>query len=342
MKFHLLFFAAAAVFAQTPQPNISHARFESRAFGGSLANQIRSDSPSWIGYAIQTTAGDRENCCWNGSSQCGCNLEGGASVQVSGARQTTPVQLEGSSTVSVLFRTDSGRVEKVRVYSLSCPLDAGGLPVVWITDVPAAASLTYLSGLVKTAASDHVADGAIMAIAQHSDAQADSVLEQLAASGQPKQIREKAVFWLGAARGSRGAATLKDILAHDADPEIRDKAVFALSISKQPEALQWLMQAAKSDSSPHVRSQALFWLAQKAGKQAEATIVNAIQNDPDTGVKERAVFALSQLPKGEAIPKLIEVARNQRNPEVRKRAFFWLGQSNDSRALAFIEQVLTQ
>jgi HEAT repeat protein len=59
-------------------------------------------------------------------------------------------------------------------------------------------------------------------------------------------------------------------------------------------------------------------------------------------VKKKAVFALSQLPKDEGVPKLIEVAQNNHNPAVRKQAMFWLGQSNDPRALAFFEKVLSQ
>jgi len=90
-----------------------------------------------------------------------------------------------------------------------------------------------------------------------------------------------------------------------------------------------------------VRGQALFWLAQKAGKKAASTITDAIENDPNTEVKKKAVFALSQLPKDDGVPKLIEVARNNRNPAVRKQAMFWLGQSNDPRALAFFEEVLS-
>ena len=58
-------------------------------------------------------------------------------------------------------------------------------------------------------------------------------------------------------------------------------------------------------------------------------------------VKKKAVFALSQLPKDQGVPKLIQAARNNRNKDVRKDAMFWLGQSNDPRALAFFEEVLT-
>jgi hypothetical protein len=342
MRTFLLFLAASAAFARSPQPRVTNARFATQPFSGNLAAQIQSDAPSWFGYAITATVGEHQNCCWNGASACGCNLENGPSVRVQGSASASPVQLEDSSAVAVLFRSSNKQIDKLQVYSLSCPLDAGGLPFVWIANVPATASLAYLPTLVRTVAPDHVMDGAILALAQHDNPQADVVLEQLTQPSEAERIREKAIFWLGAARGARAVVILKNILAQDSAERIRDKAVFALSINKQPEALPSLIHTAKSDPSPHVRSQALFWLSQKAGKESASTIVDAIQNDPDTGVKKRAVFALSQLPKDEAVPKLIGIAQNQRNPEVRKQAFFWLGQSNDPRALAFVEQVLSK
>jgi HEAT repeat protein len=124
--------------------------------------------------------------------------------------------------------------------------------------------------------------------------------------------------------------------------DIRAHVTFALSVSREPGAQDEMIRMAREDESSHVRGQALFWLAQKAGKKAVGTITGAIENDPDTDVKKKAVFALSQLPKDEGVPKLIEVAQNNHNPAVRKQAMFWLGQSNDPRALAFFEKVLSQ
>jgi len=98
---------------------------------------------------------------------------------------------------------------------------------------------------------------------------------------------------------------------------------------------------AKNDVNGHVRGQALFWLAQKAGMKAAVAISEAIANDPDTQVKKHAVFALSHLPKDEGVPLLIKVARTNSIPAVRKQATFWLGQTNDPRALAFFEEVLS-
>ncbi|HEY3937906.1 MAG TPA: HEAT repeat domain-containing protein [Bryobacteraceae bacterium] len=333
---------ACAAFAQEQRPNIVNAKFESRAFSGDLAAQLRAAAPTWFAYAIKTTRKDHQNCCWNNGNECGCRLEGGWGPVTGVSASNTPIPLEGSDVVAVLFRVSNNDVGKIQVYSLSCPLDAGGLPFVWLTGVPAESSVDFLEKLVTGGSSTLNVDGPIFAIAQHDSARADVALERLTRPTQPEKIREKVTFWLGASRGASGVSALKKIMANDPSEHVRDKAVFALSISKQPEALDSLIAAAKNDASSHVRGQALFWLAHKAGERASSTITNAIENDPDTGVKKRAVFALSQLPQDEAVPKLIEIARTQKNPEVRKQAFFWLGQSHDPRVLAFFEQVLVK
>ncbi len=338
MKTILVLFLSAAAFAQ--QPDIRNAKLESRVFSGDLSATLRASSPGWFGYAVKTIRKDSDSCCWNGEGG-GCGLEGKQAERSAGVRPTAPVQLEGSDTVAVLLRVENNTIGKVRLYSLQCPLDGGGLPFIWLNGVSSRASVNYLKTLAANDSS-RVADDAIFAIAQHAGSEADTVLAELAAPAQPEHIREKVAFWLGGSRGAPGLAVLKNMVGHDPSPKVRDKAVFALSISKQPEALDELIQAAKSDPSSHVRGQAIFWLAQKAGKRAVSTITDAIENDPDTEVKKRAVFALSQLPKDEGVPKLIEIARMQKNPEARKQAFFWLGQSQDPRALAFFQEVLSK
>jgi len=316
MKTFVILMTLSTALAQNWKPDVINARFESHAFSGDLALQIRGTGPAWFGYGVKTAPNEHDFNCDGHTSN--------------------PVHLEGSTATAVLFRVANNAIEKVKIHSLECQLDAGGLPFIWISDVPAAASLAYLEKQAPAF------DGAIAAIAQHDDPQADAVLDRLARSPQTDKVREKAIFWLGASRGAHGVTTLRDLLARDPSEKIRDKAVFGLSVSKQPEALGFLIETAKHDASAHVRGQAIFWLAQKAGKQAVSAISSAIENDPETSVKKKAVFALSQLPKDDGIPKLIEVAKNQKNPEVRKQAIFWLGQSGDPRALAFIEQVLAK
>lgn len=340
MKRMLLVWTAAALLGGQDRPTVVNARQETRAGAGDLGAQLRSTTPAWFGYAIKTTRRD-ESCCWSNSDR-GCFLEGDGRGKTMGVRGPGTVHLEGTTEGAVLYRVANNQVEKVQVVSMGCPLEAGGLPFIWLTGVSAQSSIAELRQLATAAGADRLTDGAVMAIAQHDDNEADTVLNNLAAANGPERLREKTAFWLGASRGAKGVRTLQEMLKNDGSAQVRDKVVFALSISKQPEALDTLLQTAKTDASAHVRGQALFWLAQKAGKQAEAAISNAVENDPDTEVKKKAVFALSQLPKDEGVPKLIDVARRQPNNDVRKQAFFWLGQSGDPRALAFIEQTLAK
>jgi hypothetical protein len=329
------------------------------------------NDPYWIAYAVPVVDGDRVMCCWSSSSGttwieggvsirssgnacCGaCSIEPGRNDGInitSGDRTTRPVQLEASR-FSIFYRIVSGAVERVRVFSEDCGLDAGGRAVQWIDDVKPSESvallMSFLPGPERPGApgasesrSDRVVDASVTAIALHADAAADAALEALVARDRSERLRKKAAFWLGQARGRRGFETLRRLIADDPSTAFRKSAVFALSQSREAEAVPTLIQLAKKDASPDIRGEALFWLAQKAGRKAAEAITDAIENDPETDVKKRAVFALSQLPKDEGVPLLIQVARGNRNPAVRKQAIFWLGQSRDPRALAFFEEVL--
>lgn len=284
--------------------------------------QYAQPQPAWIGYTVPAVKGHEQNCYYD-----------------QGVRAPGPVHLEPPEQVQIMFRIQDNRIGKIRPVSGDCQLDADGVPLRWLHDVRPAESVAFLATFV-TADNDHIRDGAVAAIAMHADPLADEALERFAAAGQPESLREKAIFWMGAARGRRGFEYLRRIVTSDASDHAREKAIFALSVSKEPEAVDTMIAVAHNDASSHVRGQALFWLAQKAGKKAVGAISSALENDPDTEVKKKAVFALQQLPHDEGVPMLIQVARANRNPAVRKQAIFWLGQSNDPRALAFLEEVL--
>lgn len=340
------------------QPRVVNAKFETRALQGPLESEFRAlvsrtQGPAWVGYSVPEAAGDRTICCGDfmnddSSFRCGrCRLEGRNDEGVSmNSNDRQRVELEGSSRVSILFRVQDSAVGRIRVVSENCELDAGGLPFIWLTGVLPAESVALLAGYVTgTTTEGREAErrmhGAMSAIALHADPSADRALEGFTAPSRPEQLRKQAAFWLGEARGKAGLAALKTMAHSDPSDNVRAHVPFALSVSREAGALEEMIRMAREDSSAHVRGQALFWLAQKAGKKAASTITDAIENDPNTEVKKKAVFALSQLPKDDGVPKLIEVARNNRNPAVRKQAMFWLGQSNDPRALAFFEEVLS-
>lgn len=343
---------AAASLGLAQQPRLSNAKVETRAITGGLDREFHSiltaePGPAWVGYAVRSVPGDHQMCCYssfedgNGNRCCrGCALEG-AHSGVTIANNPGPISLESPGYIFVLFRIEQHAVDRIRTFLADCELDGGGLPIHWLTNVAPAESVAWLNQFATDGSFDHRrSEPAMAAIALHADAAADAALERFVAPGQPEELRERATFWLGQARGRRGFEVLRHIVTEDASDRVREKAIFGLNVSREPEAVVVMVQVAKNDHSAHVRGQALFWLAHKAGEKAAAAITEAIENDPDTDVKKKAVFALQQLPPDEGVPLLIQVARANKNPAVRKQAMFWLGQSNDPRAVRFFEEVL--
>jgi HEAT repeat protein len=338
----------------TAPPKTENAKVEQRSvtltFAQTVAAWVKSASRAeWLGYAVPAVSGDRQACCgdWNGNGSCGpCRLEGGdhgSNINLRGDK----LKLEGPQNLVVLLRAENGSIGRIRTVSEDCTIDAGGLKVIWLSDVKPAESVKYLEKFVTAQefeehGHDRLSRGALSAIAMTGDASADQAIASFTAPDKPESLRRETAFWAGEARGAAGLAVLKRMAKNDPSSEVRAQVTFALSVSRESEALDEMIRMAHEDTSTHVRGQALFWLAQKAGKKAASTISGAIDDDPDTEVKKKAVFALSQMPKDEGVPKLIEVAQNNRNPDVRKQAMFWLGQSNDPRALEFFEKVLSQ
>jgi HEAT repeat protein len=335
--------ASALTMAQET-PRVVNAQFHTEPAGAGLSATVdrfqHTNGPLWLGYAVAAVPGSHFSVC-SGDTQtsmdvgcCGVyRLEvSDNSFRSSGENHAAAINID------VLVRIDQSAIDRVRFVSTGCQLDAGGMPFTWLTGVSGDESVAWLSSLV-TADGKRRADEALAAISAHETAKATTVLSGFASSTNPLWLREKAGFWLGAARGHDGLLALEKLVS-DGDPAFRKKLAFDLSVNRDPTAVDDLIHMAKSDSDTQVREQAVFWVAQKAGAKTMAMLKDTVENDPDFGVKKKAVFALSQLPKDEAVPELLHVAQTNPDPGIRKEAIFWLGQEHDPRALAYFEQIL--
>ena len=352
--------------AAAPQPRVLNGRLVPQAAGAGLDATFRrlvaaQTEPMWIGYNVPAAGnGERRLCCsgdtyisdgvvFTNGRLATCGLEpGDGSVRTSQGQPAVnqgPIRLEGPETMAVLYRVEEKTVQRIRIFSPDCELDAGGRTIQWLDGVNAAESVKLLGTFVARTdvKSDKVTDAAISAIAMHRDDSADAALERFAApADNPEFVRKKVTFWMGHARGRRGFDAVRNIARDDPSEDVRKSAMFGLSQSSDDRSVAELVRFARQDASPKVRGEAIFWLAQRAGKRVATEITSVIENDPDTDVKKRAVFALSQLPKDEGIPLLIQVAKTNQNPVVRKQAMFWLGQTKDPRALDFFAQILAK
>jgi hypothetical protein len=321
---------AVALPAAAQPKKLVNAQLDTRSAPAGLESAFRTlvtaqPQPAWIAYTVPAARGRYFGCdsYWRDGE---FTVAGGT------------VHLEPPGEVMVLYRVDANQVGRIRTLAPDCDIDAGGVPVHWLTAVQPADSVALLAGLVN--GPDRNADSAINAIGMHAGDAADAALEQLVASSRPESVRQKAVQWLGLAGSPRRFDALKKVLAGDPSDRVRDRAVQSLAQRKDAPAVDLVIVTARNDRSPKVRGQALNTLSRQAGKQSVQTIQDAIESDPDREVKRRAVSALQHLPNGEGIPALIGLAKTSRNAEVRKQAMSSLGQSRDSRAIAFFEDVL--
>jgi HEAT repeat protein len=275
----------------------------------------------WIGYSVPSV---RNNL--------GCDY-----VR-DGFNQPGVVHLEPPDHAVILFRVEANQVNRIRTLSPDCEIDAGGLPVHWLSDVQPAQSIALLVSLMPQR--DRTGDSPVNAIAQHADPSAEQALERFVATDQPESLRLRAVSALGYSRGRHGFDVLKRLIAADPDERVRERAISSLSSSKEPDALDLLISIAKSDPNARMRQQAVSALARKPGPEVLSTISKVIESDPDLQVKRHAVSSLNQLPDGAGIPVLIQMVKTTQNADVRKQAMNTLQNSRDPRAVAFFEDVL--
>lgn len=263
---------AQAPSAPPGRPRNAKATTRAVAPGGLSAEISRvagSAGPVWIGYSQPVVAGKHRMCCFgefqgriSDERLCcgGCALERDSSFTI-GDDERRSVQLEGSPGLVVLLRADRGRIGKVRALDDQCALDAGGLPFLWLTGVRPEESVELLASIARqlegNGRDEDAAQSAIAAVALTGHPSADAALERLIGSGESRELRRKAAFWIGNSRGRRGFEILKANLA-DPDRDFRHHLTFALSQSSVSEAVDLLIAMARRDADGEVRGQALF------------------------------------------------------------------------------------
>ena len=246
-----------AVLPLTAQPKLLvNAQVDTRAAAGGLDREFRSllsaqPQPAWIGYSVPSVR----------SYNLGCEHVSPGGFTVPGV-----VHLEPPDHAIILMRVEGGAVSRVRALSPDCEIDAGGVPLHWLTDVQPAQSVALLAMLDM--------NDSVMAIAMHADSSADDELRRLAMQSSP---RRNAAYWLGAARGKRGIDILKDLLAASVTPTIRERAMAGLEASRDPAALDLLIQLARTDGDSKIRRRAVSAIGRSRDPRAQAFLEDVLK-----------------------------------------------------------------
>ena len=207
---------AVGVAIAAQQPRITNGQIAPRQAASPFAQSVRAlvagqTDAAWIGYAVPVVDGERIMCCFGGDTTFvngtvsrasgqshACRLEPSADGTSMARRSpvapnTGVVTLDRSDRMIVLIRAVNRDIDRVRVFSEDCELDAGGRQVIWLNDVGPADSVALLESVAVPAEGrrDRVSDGAITAIALHGDPSADASLERLVAPSQPEARAEE-------------------------------------------------------------------------------------------------------------------------------------------------------
>ncbi|HLI86451.1 MAG TPA: HEAT repeat domain-containing protein [Bryobacteraceae bacterium] len=248
----MLWLLAVPLAAHAQPKLLVNARLDTRTAATGLEREFRAllstqPEPAWIAYAVP----------YNRSFNLGCEY-----VSPEGSTVPGVVHLEPPAEAIILFRVVGGAVDRVRVLSPDCEIDAGGVPFHWLTGVKPAGSVALLEAVSR--------QETIRAIALHADPSADAALERMLAAGEPEAVRRNAAFWLGAARGQRGLETLQRLLATEPDRTVRERAIAGLAVSHQPKALDLLISIARREGDPRTRRAAMNAIGRSADPRAQA------------------------------------------------------------------------
>jgi HEAT repeat protein len=268
-----------------------------------FAAELTLPRDGWVSWQVAAVDGAPEWCCWSHSNnlrnapRTACKLDGKQDSWGNRDDETT-------DQVRIYARTAGGKLDRLRVLSVTCPAEAA-TPIRDLGTVAENDSARWLVGLAQ-----QKNENVLTALAINRGDVARDALSDIARNDTRGETRQRAVFWLAQVRGQEGADITSSVMFGDRDPEVREHAAFALSQSEAP--------------------------------RAEADLTRLLNTDKDDEVREGAVFALSQLPDERAARALIATAENRSLArELRKKAVFWLSQSESDAAQKYLERVLT-
>lgn len=246
-----------------------------------LATTVHAAEPAlprdgWASWQVEAVEGAPAWCCWSSwddreSSRTSCRLDDdhGSFGSRDGAK---------TDAVRVYARVAGGKVERLRVFSATCPVEAA--TPIHVIDTTTDDSARWLVAFIKRmdqGTKQDFRDSVLAALAMHRGERAQDALATLARGDAHTETRKKAVFWLAMLRGAAGADIASSVMFNDADADVRRHGAFAITQSKSPRVASDLIRLGGTDKEGDVRAQAWFWLAHTGAAQAEDAIVAALR-----------------------------------------------------------------
>lgn len=158
---------------------------------------------------------------------------------------------------------------KTIALSASRSLEVRKNAVFWVGNSRDPRSLDLLKEVLGSARDEELKEQVVFALSLTDRREAVLELVRIAKSDPDRDVRKKAIFWLGQKASQESVKTLKDLVDKpDEDVEVKESAIFAISQLPKDKAVPMLVAIAKENKSPSVRKKAIFWLGQTGEKEA--------------------------------------------------------------------------
>jgi len=194
----------------------------------------------------------------------------------------------------------------------------------------------------RDACSAGLREKAVFLLSQKRSPETEDIMLGVVKNDPSREVRKKAVFWLGQVNTDKAAAALEQILSSStADEDMREQAVFALMQQRSGRGQKAVQAIAQDPNAPEgLREKAVFWLGQQRSSD-NATFLRGLfdklagapEGSANESIRKKILFSLSQM-KGEGNDKwLMDIAADPKNSvETRKQAIFSAGQAGVSTA----------
>ena len=221
-----------------------------RARPTSLLAELTLPRDGWASWQVAAVDGAPDWCCWSASGnirdapRTSCQLDDDRHSYGSRDDATTDA-------VRVYARSAGGKIDRLRVLSASCPVEAA----TEIRDFGTVAdddSARWLMDLAKrtdngAAKRERINEDVFAALAINRGDRARDALAAIARNDTRKESREQAIFWLALLRGREGADITASVMFNDKDADVREHAAFAITQSKAPRAAADLIRLGNTD-----------------------------------------------------------------------------------------------
>lgn len=243
-----------------------------------IARASAGADPVWVAWSVPMIPGERQMCSvWSSQTYAvrGLYLEGWTGdAPPAIAASAGPLRLEAGTHLVMFARVVDGRVERLRVASDDCPVDAGGRHVIELTGVSPDASVRYLETLIGSGTEIDRANRSLLssvfsAVALHATPAADEVLERMAGNDKASDVRRQAASWLARSRGTRGLETLARLLASATTDEACVAYVGAMGQAAGAAAFDMLSALARTHANARVRVEAVRAITSSSDPRAK-------------------------------------------------------------------------